>query len=364
MSVSALIIGDPHFKVSNVRETDNMTEAIIRVANQRNPDIIVVLGDILDRHETIHVSPLTRAIDFLKRLMNIAPTYVLIGNHDLKNNRQFLSDEHPFTALKHWNQDLITIVDTTTTVIIKDQKFVFVPYVPPGRFVEALNHSSGWKDATCIFAHQEFRGAQMGAIISTEGDDWPLNYPYVISGHIHDYQEPQVNILYTGTPIQHAFGDHHDKTISHFVFHSPTERIHHRIDLEIPKKRIVRVTCAEVSTHVPQENCELKIIVSGTSGEIKAVMKHPNIDVWKRNGYKIVYKHLSVNVLEDEKPVISGAPLRFSTVLYNNVSSNPRLGALYNRIFGSIRTDPMAPLTLKIESLTISEHESNQRVKS
>src|SRR5579864_8984065 len=128
-SVTALVIGDPHFKVSNVRETDAMTASIIRVAAQRHPDIIVVLGDVLDRHETIHVSPLTRAIKFLAQLMSIAPVYVLIGNHDLKNNRQFVSDEHAFTALKFWGTSM-NVVDTTTVVNIKGQVFTFVPYVP------------------------------------------------------------------------------------------------------------------------------------------------------------------------------------------------------------------------------------------
>ena len=360
-SVSALIIGDPHFKVANIRETDGMVEAIIRVALQRQPDIIIVLGDVLDRHETIHVSPLTRSIKFLGRLMEIAPTYVLIGNHDLKNNRQFLSDEHPFVGLKYWGPRM-NIVDRTTMVTIKDQQFTFVPYVPPGRFVEALNECPGWERSTCIFAHQEFKGAQMGAIISVEGDEWDLLNPYVITGHIHDYQEPQVNILYTGTPIQHAFGDRHDKTISYVVFHSPNERTHERVDLGLPRKHIIRITCAEVSTYVPQENCDLKIVIKGTAGEIKAIMKHPNIDMWKKSGHKIAYKDIPLDrpeIPETEKGnIVSKAPQRFSSVLYNTISNNPRLGTLYTKIFGSVRVTTLLPidsLIKGIQQLTIAE---------
>jgi len=343
-SVSALVIGDPHFKVSNIRDTDGMVEAIINTAKERRPDFIVVLGDVLDRHETIHVSPLTRAVNFLGRLMQIAPTYLLIGNHDLKNNRQFLSDEHPFAALKFWDTSdsptkRMTVVDNTTIATIKGHTFLFVPYVPPGRFEEALDKCPGWKSATCIFGHQEFRGCQMGAIISTEGDEWPLTYPYVVTGHIHDYQEPQVNILYTGTPIQHAFGDRHDKTISYLTYHSPSTRDHDRIDLGLPRKHIVRLTCSEVSTYVPNTNCELKIVIRGTAGEIKAIMKHPNIDLWKKAGYKIAYKDTPLDKSDENMTFISKAPLRFSTVLYNTISSDLRLGALYNKIFGSVRLD-------------------------
>lgn len=353
--VTALVIGDPHFKVSNIRETDAMVEAVIRTATQRQPDIIIVLGDVLDRHETIHVSPLTRAIKFLARLMAIAPVYVLIGNHDLKNNRQFLSDEHPFTALKFWGNNM-TVVDTTTIVNIKGHVFTFVPYVPPGRFQEALNYREGWQTSTCIFAHQEFQGAQMGAIVSVEGDPWPVTYPYVVTGHIHDFQELQGNILYTGTPIQHAFGDRHDKTISYFRFHTPSIRDHERIDLGVPRKHIVRITCAEVSTHVPQQNCELKIIIRGTSGEIRAIKTHPNIAAWKQAGHKVIYKDIPLATSDDIVPVISRAPLRFSMVLYNTINPHPRLTSLYARIFGSVRTTETivvnnTVMTLKIEPM-------------
>ena len=164
-AIRALVIGDPHFKVSNTYETNLMVAAIFNIIQKNDYDIVVVLGDILDRHETIHVSPLTRAIDFLCKLIKIIPTFILIGNHDLKNNKQFMSEEHPFTSLKYfcqsyeYNNDLgikSMIIDRTSTITIKNQKFVFVPYVPPGRFIEALEISTGWNDSTCILAHKEF----------------------------------------------------------------------------------------------------------------------------------------------------------------------------------------------------------------
>jgi DNA repair exonuclease SbcCD nuclease subunit len=47
----------------------------------------------------------------------------------------------------------------------------------------------------------------MGAIVSKDGDEWNEEFPQIISGHIHDNQTPQKNIYYTGSPLQHAFGD-------------------------------------------------------------------------------------------------------------------------------------------------------------
>jgi DNA repair exonuclease SbcCD nuclease subunit len=365
MSVTSLVIGDPHFKVSNTRETNAMVEAIVKIAAQKRPDFIVVLGDVLDRHETIHVSPLTRSIKFLAQLRDIAPTYVLIGNHDMKNHRQFLSDEHPFTACKYWES--LTIIDTTTTVRIKEHLFTMVPYVPPGMFMDALSKSTNeqrWQESTVIFAHQEFKGCKMGAMISEEGDVWPTNYPYVISGHIHDYQELQGNILYTGTPIQQAFGDEHEKTISYFEFILPSLRNHERIDLNIPRKKIVRLTCAEVPSYVVPDNVELKITIRGMSGEIKAIMKHPNIKMWEKAGHRVNYKDTPIeNASSDEIIPRFGLTgdnrftqsfsntLRYSQILYNSVAGNPKLGTIFNKIFGSVKTEikPTTIITLSIK---------------
>jgi DNA repair exonuclease SbcCD nuclease subunit len=220
--MKALIIGDPHFKVKNAEESQKMCNAIYQICEKENFDFIVDLGDTLDTHETMHLDPFNSAITFLQKLSVYAPVYVIIGNHDRPNNSVFCTQEHPFNALKFWPR--VKVIDDTLLEIIQGYKFMFVPYVPPGRFEEALNRVTdfadgklqpiNWKDdITCIFAHQEFKDAKMGAIKSVEGDTWPLDYPFTISGHIHDYDYLQSNIIYTGSPIQHGYGDKPDKAV-------------------------------------------------------------------------------------------------------------------------------------------------------
>lgn len=375
----ALVIGDPHFKVSNASETNLMSEAIIKIAREKVPDFIVILGDILDRHSNVHTSPLCRSIKFIEQLINIAPTYILIGNHDLANNRQFLSEEHPFTALKLINNlmkeqsqsyqsilselftlvpeeslndrlrvykqlfyqngnifnvlDKVTIIDKVISIDIKGQQFVFTPYTPPSMFQEALNTIDNWETAKCIFSHQEYRGCQMGAIISTDGDEWPITNPFIISGHIHEFQLLQSNILYPGTPIQHTYSDHVDKTILWVDFNE--EIIYKRIDLGLPHKSIVHITCSEVEIFQPPPNSQLKIVISGHSGEIKAIMKHQNIDSWKQMGHKITYKDIPLDQNTSEVYVAGTCPPKFSTALQNAIAVNPNLTKLYNNIFGT-----------------------------
>ena len=94
-SIDILTIGDPHFKTSNVKEIEEMCHKTINLAKDRKPDIIVILGDVLDTHERIHVVPLSQSIEWIQNLSLVAPVYVLIGNHDRPNNSDFLSNSYP-----------------------------------------------------------------------------------------------------------------------------------------------------------------------------------------------------------------------------------------------------------------------------
>ena len=62
------IIGDPHFKSDNGNETTMMTNEICSIIQKENPYFIIVLGDILHRHEKIDLFPYHRAESFLKAI--------------------------------------------------------------------------------------------------------------------------------------------------------------------------------------------------------------------------------------------------------------------------------------------------------
>lgn len=219
--VKILVIGDNHFQRNNMIEMKEMCTKFLALIRKTKPDIIVNLGDTLHSHHTIHSDPLCLAINFLHEISELCPLYLLIGNHDIRGNQNYLSDVHPFTALKKWKNT--TIIDKVEIFEIKGHKFLFGPYIPTGRLLEALKTISNIdeelpKISSC-FLHQEFENAQMGAIISKNGDKWPLNYPLVVSGHIHEYQRVQENVIYVGCPMQHTYGTEHvNYTVSLFTF--------------------------------------------------------------------------------------------------------------------------------------------------
>lgn len=338
-----LCIGDVHIKINNIKESKSLIENILQRIVEVSPDLIVVMGDILDRHESIHVVPRTIATKFLIKLSELKKTYVLIGNHDRPNNSDFLSDYHPFVGVDREN---LIICDKVIQDQIGDRKFLFVPYVYPGRFIEAIQTLraepvSEWiQSINCIFAHQEFYGTSMGVVVSTVGDKWPLEYPYIISGHIHDYCRPQSNIVYIGTPHQNAFGESENKTISLFTFTQeglgpegpdPEEQ---RIDLKLMKRLVCKISCGAVVSWIPPEGYIIKLIIEGTNSEIKAVMKLDYIKKLAKLGIKVVYNTIDeINIGVNQKIKPEEIRLPYATRLKNHIQTDSGKFYWFNYLF-------------------------------
>lgn len=296
-SIRVLAIGDPHFKEKNIDDMRLFVDKVTVMAKKEAPDLIVVLGDVLDTHEKINIYALTESDHFHYKLSIIAPLAIVVGNHDRVDNQDFLSEYHAFNSYKKW--DHVTVADTTTELNIKGHRFILVPYVYPGRFEEALSKINDPYKCTCIFAHQEFYGAQMGAIKSEIGDKWDSNKPLVISGHIHDYQVLD-NIIYTGTPLQHTFGNEKPKTVSLFTFsavqhQSKLQYQHKRINLGLPRKRKITIKTDQLVEWTPPDNIKVKLVIKGTLEQIKSIKKLKKIMELRSEGIMIKYNIVRVN---------------------------------------------------------------------
>jgi len=289
--MKVIVIGDPHFKTSDIDECVEMAKSIIETTSKSNPDFIVVLGDTLDRFESIHVSPLRQSTEFLLELTHIAPVYLLIGNHDRPNPKTYQSNEHPFNSLKHW--DNMTVIEEARGIEIDDCYFIFAPYYYPGLFAEKVNHLVNDK-LTAIFSHQEFRGVNMSGNISTSSDVVIPSYNLVINGHIHEYQELD-RLICVGTPRQIAFNESFPKTISLFDFNGRLWK-QTRLTLDITQKITLTLNVNEVTKYVPEEKSKVKIVVEGTIDEIRTLMKGYKC---KYSNVKIVYRTIMPTFVSD-----------------------------------------------------------------
>ena len=194
--MKVLCIGDLHIKPDNLDLIQLAETQILDALNNHSIDLVVLLGDILHTHERIHTLAMKRACSLFEKLASRAPLYVLVGNHDYIQNDQFLTENHWMVPLKVWSN--VTIVDR----VVRVDDCLFVPYVPNGRFEEALDTFKGWISARYIFAHQEFKGAvARHGIQLNDGDNWSIDLPRVISGHIHGRQELPIGVYYTGSVL-------------------------------------------------------------------------------------------------------------------------------------------------------------------
>lgn len=295
-----ITIGDPHFQMSNMTEVKVFVQKCLEYAERhKNLFAIVVLGDILHDHERVHSTALNVAVDFLNRLAEIAPTYVLVGNHDLINNSQFLTQNHWMNALKI-NKN-ITVVDNVIEENWLGKCVMMAPFVPNGRFIEALETCEkgvhAWREADAIFAHQEFRGVKMGSIISEHGDKWEEDSPFVITGHIHTNQTPQPNVYYPGSALQVAFGESERNIIAEVDLNNLGRKGIVEIELGLQRKKIVYADSSSLSKIVKSlapggshEKYKLKVCVDGTKEEFKALKKTPAFKKLQKAGVKVVYK--------------------------------------------------------------------------
>lgn len=260
-----LAIGDPHFKSDNKVQTDVLYTEIERVVTERLEEIdaVVVLGDILHRHEKVDMFPFMRAVKFLRMIRTILSSspvggkqlWILIGNHDRPNNSTFCTDEHVFNSLKDWDNTVVADTPILAT-LPRDETdyFLLVPYVYPGRFSESLgcgnvNDLVDGEDGSVlgVFAHQEFRGANLGGggVVSTIGDIYPPTSPFCVSGHIHQRDRLSSNVHYVGTPYTIGWGEASECSIEMFTFSSGNPVTSERIFLKrIPENFSMNYTSA------------------------------------------------------------------------------------------------------------------------
>jgi DNA repair exonuclease SbcCD nuclease subunit len=341
MTVTVLCIGDPHIQIDNIQEINRLIEELEKVAKEKNPDLIIILGDVLHTHERLHTIALNKAYEMIDKMRKIAKTYVLVGNHDMINNQVYLNENHWLSGMKEWTNTVI--VDKVCTETIGTETFIFVPYVPAGRFQEALNTLDNyWLDASCIFAHQEFAGCKMGAIISTDGDNWPISYPNVVSGHIHSRQIPQENIYYTGSALQNAFGESEKNIIAYLTFTNKTY-VRDEIDLKLPRKKIVYMDVEDVDTYqLPDTKDTIKVTLSGNYDQFKALKKTRHYKNLLEKGVKVLFKPKKITQKNE---------------LVNIETKEEQLkasGGTFNTILESIITEQKDPYLMKAYELIVN----------
>lgn len=339
---TCLCIGDPHFCKRNLNYIDKITEQIINAANKLKPDFVIIMGDLLDSHEKANVYIYNKAVSLIERLIeNNHYVILLIGNHDRPNNSDFMSDNHFFTPLKKWEN--VLIVDKTTDFELKNHRIICVPYVPPGKFNDALKNINdiNINKPRVIFCHQEFYGVNLGPTKSKNGDKWDINNPLIISGHIHNYHWLQENILYCGSPYQIKYNDSDDKSILYCVFDDDFNFNNTRYRLKLPIKRDCSINIENFNDQTLQKlidfktDDDIRLIFTGDLNLIK--LNQNKIFKSLSNKFKICFKpdfNTKDLLFDFNNPDISNRS--FDDIFYDIIKKNDDALNVYNQLFVNI----------------------------
>ena len=362
MSVVCLTIGDPHIRTKEVEYTDLMLEEIVEIAQEIEPDFIVVLGDTLHTHDNIRGGPLSRAIRFLEKLRKISFLVLLIGNHDLRNNQVFLTDEpnpeHPFTALHHWENTLVC--DVPKVFEIAGMSFCGVPFFPVGQYHEGIREIDV-PEIRAFFSHQEFRGVRyhLSGDPSEDGDVWPEDYPLNICGHIHEAQELAKNLIYVGTPVQQDFGASPDKGVGIFNFQQLSSG---EFTYTYDRRRLLKPP-TRVQYYIPGQDGQrlnellkelqeidadpdvfqlTKIRLTGNPSELHAVSKSPIIKALKELDNVTVVNNPtewnSTTLASSSKTTEGSTEVRtFDGFVHTMLEADPELKDVYASLFGALK---------------------------
>lgn len=286
-----LLFGDPHLKKGRQYEYLPMLEAIIELIKKVEPDGVGFMGDYLDAHENVDV---TAQCDAFRTIFTVSqqlgiPVINLVGNHDLRNNSEYLTGYSSMYGLTYTPN--VMLIDRPQVVTIGNTKIGVVPYVPTHRMQEAMT-GVDWSGVRLFLTHQEWKDSLYNGKLST-GDDSALVRELVdrevpiYNGHIHEYGRPHPNLLNVGTVRQITFAESEDKAALLLTI-TDDAIIEERIFLDLPKKITVRLTVPQTERWVGTigERDHYRVELRGTAAEIEVFYKSELHRSMKQRGIK------------------------------------------------------------------------------
>lgn len=186
-------------------------EFFLPIIKEQNVDIIIHLGDLVDRRKYININTAYRLRkDFLDPIdsLNI-PTYIIAGNHD-----EYYKDTHKINALYEMvglrYDNIITYV-TPVEAEFSGCKILLLPWIMKDNEAETIELIQN-TTATICMGHLELEGFEFyKGQVSDHGQSSSLfdRFDSVYSGHYH-HRSSRGNITYLGAFSEHIWSDYND----------------------------------------------------------------------------------------------------------------------------------------------------------
>jgi len=261
-------ISDTHIRnLKYHKEYNHVFKEIYDSLRQEQPDYIVHTGDLA--HTKTQLSPeyFEMASNFLKNLADIAPTIIILGNHDgnLKNGDRQDAITPIIDALQHPN---LTLLKNSGE------------YSPePGLVFNVLSvfDRDNWQDPSnnnsinIALYHGAIQGCQVGSGFRLDHgeDDLKIFEPfdYAMLGDIHRTQmmNSEGTIWYAGSTVQQNFGE---SQLKGYLIWNIRSKDSHSVE-----KRLFRSPRPFVTVHITED------------GQL------PNVDVPKNSRLRLISEH-------------------------------------------------------------------------
>lgn len=219
--IKVLRVGDPHVKINNLAESAKLIEFVYQQAILHSVDRIEILGDLFHNHAVLRVEILSFWQRHLQYLAGFCEVVALVGNHDQTGDYE--GNLHALNLYKLINSKFpIHIIDYPTRMGV----FAYLPYIHHEEpFLEAANKLAE-EGAKTLVCHATFQGSQYdNGFYAPDGFDLEkLNYPLVISGHIHKRQRFG-KAIYPGTGKWDTNSDANEEKGLWLVTHDETGAI-------------------------------------------------------------------------------------------------------------------------------------------
>ena len=231
-------IADTHIKnLKYHKEYRAVFKQLYETLKKEKVDYIIHCGDIA--HTKTQISPefVELCSDFLKKLANIAPTYVILGNHDgnLRNSYRQDAITPIVEALGHSNLHLLKNAGEThlnkdfcLNVLSVFDEDNWVRPTKPEKINIGLYHGAVKYSRTDIGFVMEHGEHDISIFDSCD---------YAFLGDIHKTQDlnKEGTIAYAGSTIQQNFGETNDKGIYIWDIESKTKFTKKKINFNNPK---------------------------------------------------------------------------------------------------------------------------------
>ena len=231
-------IADTHIKnLKYHKEYRAVFEQLYKTLKKEKVDCIVHCGDIA--HTKTQISPefVELCSDFLKNLANIAPTYIILGNHDgnLRNSYRQDAITPIVVALEHPNLHLLK--NAGETHINKEFCLNVLSVFDEDNWIQPTNPEK--TNIGLYHGAVKYSRTDIGFVMTHGDHNISIfeNFDYAFLGDIHKTQplNKEGTIAYAGSTIQQNFGETDDKGIYIWDIKSKTEFEKRKINFLNPK---------------------------------------------------------------------------------------------------------------------------------